>query len=158
MPPAGTGLRISPIDLSLLIHQHGPLRPAACMICKGDMVVTEVRVGVVTYVCRAAFRAWVAAGAPSDLRGHDPHYRRSHMPVTYHGDQRIVDALVELRELRTAAGEDMTVEVDTLTYPAGHGRNRCWKRLRHLGDDRWREDFDMNYTHDPSHADLTPTG
>lgn len=143
--------RISPVDLSMLIGRHTPVRPDPCRVCGADMTIGSMGGGDATvYRCSVASANYFN---PTNRAETEDHYRRSEQRITYHGDHAIVAALLELRALREAAGEDMAVPVGAYAFPNGHGKGRCYYRLRHLGGDRWELAHDFDYTHDPAHAE-----
>lgn len=146
---------ISPVDLSMLIGRHSPVEPDPCRVCGStDMTIGSMGGGNATvYRCGAAV-ASLYTGSRDERKAADEHYRRSAQRIAYHGDMEIVVALHELRALREAAGEGMAVPVGTHAFPNGHGKGRCYYRLRHEGGDRWVPGHDFDYTHDPSHASL----
>jgi hypothetical protein len=141
-----TGTRMEPAALSYLISLHAAVDPSPCRECGTEMTISEVKNGVVTYHCGAV--------SPLGDKAAQVHWRRSEQVIAYHGDQRIVRALHELRDLRAAAGEDMAVPDGELFFPHGHGKNHCYRYFQHLGKDVWAERIDIGYLHDPSHADL----
>lgn len=149
MPPTITP--ISAVDLSMLIGKHAPVRPDPCGVCGADVTIGSMGGGNATvYRCSVASENYFTA---EDRKANEEHYRRSEQRITYHGDQAIVAALLELRALRDATGEDMSVPVGAYAFPYGHSKGRCYYRLRHEGGDRWEPDHDFDYTHDPTHAD-----
>ncbi len=138
---------IDPTELSYLIFLHSPRGAGPCSECGAPVEVSQMEHGVVTYNC----------GAVSPIGGDDAtvsHWRRSQQFIAYHGDDRIVAALIELRELRAAAGEDMTVPVGACYFRWGHGKFRCWRYVQHVGAGQWEERMDNDFVHDPSHAEL----
>jgi hypothetical protein len=149
--------QITPVDLSLLISTHLPREPAACVVCGSTMTVASCGGSRATkYVCgmAATHLTRLATAAPAVQAEVSDHYARSAQYITYHGDHTVVDVARELRALRTALGDDMTVPDGAVHYPHGHGRSRCDMYLRHLGHDRWTTESDTTYTHNPAHADL----
>lgn len=151
-----TTLRMTPVELSLLISQHAPREPGPCRVCGStDMTIASMGGGEATkYVCGvAAAELRTKAGREYDEVA-ERHYRPSEQRITYHGDPEVVAALHELRALREQFGDDMTVPVGTVAFPNGHGKHLCYRSLRHEGGDRWVKELDWEYTHDPSHADL----
>ncbi|MFF0822452.1 hypothetical protein ACFYUR_18985 [Micromonospora haikouensis] len=105
------------------------------------------------YRCSVASGLYFTAADQATTEANHEHYRKSEQRITYHGDSALIAALHELRALRQAAGEDMTVPVGAYAYPHGHGEGRCYYRLLHLGGDRWEEAYDLDFTHDPTHSD-----
>lgn len=150
--PDQTITPISAVDLSMLTGRHSPVEPDPCRVCGSDMTIGSMGGGNATvYRCSVATAHYFTA---VDREAVEDHYRRSEQRISYHGDHAIVAALHELRALREAAGEDMTVAVGAHAFPNGHGKGRCYYRLRHEGGDRWVLDHDFQYTHDPAHADV----
>lgn len=154
-PTAGI---LSPIELSVLIHQHQPVDVGDCRICGHKLTMASSGGGeAARYACGSDAASIMGKGdiwgAAADEAAE--HRRRSEVLVSYHGDDTIIMALRELRRLRELLGEDMTVAEGEVFYPYGHGKNRCWNRMRHVGDDVWLQHSDMEFTHDPSHAELS---
>lgn len=150
-----TDTRISAVELSRLLARNWPVEPEPCRVCgHPEMTVASMGSGQATvYVCELAQINVTRSGMPrADRDDAAKHYADSRQSITYHGDPEVVAVLLELRALREAAGDDMTVPVGTVAYPYGHGKNRCWYTQVHRGGDRWEEQHDRQFTHDPSHA------
>lgn len=139
----------TPAALSYLISQYAPQDPGPCRVCGGRLEISEMARGAATYRCPSIDPI---GGTPTDTE----HWRRSEQVIVDRSDPDVVAALTQLRELRAAAGEDMTVPAGTLHFPHGHGQHHCYRYAEHLGDDRWKERFDSQFTHDPSHAEHDP--
>jgi hypothetical protein len=140
-------------ELSLLISRFAEPTPGDCPVCHLPMQVTAMARGVISHACPDAVRGAFNADLPvTDRDAWYRHYNTSRTAVTYRGNATVVRALVELRQLRGAAGEDMTVPAGTVAFPHGHGKTVCWRYYVHAGGDRWDEHVDHEYTHNPDHA------
>lgn len=149
---------LSPVELSLLVGRHQPIDVGDCRVCGHKLTMGSSGGGeAAKYVCGSDEASILGKGGiwgpAADAAAE--HRRRSEVLVSYHGDDTVIMALKELRRLRELLGEDMTVPEGEVFFPYGHGENRCWNRLRHVGDDVWLQHFDMEFTHDPSHAELS---
>ncbi len=152
--PAG----VNPVELSVLIGQHTPVEVDPCRVCGHELTITSMGGGEATkYVCGSPAASvlgkdgglWGAAAEEAYA-----HRRRSEVLVAYHGDSTVVAVLHELRRLRALLGEDMTAPVGAVHFPNGHGKNQCYRFLRHLGGDRWEQVVDFDFEHDPTHKTL----
>jgi hypothetical protein len=151
-------MALSPVELSVLIGAHGPVEPDPCRVCGHDMKMAKMGGGEATeYACASAAADFIRAPVEQRDAAYK-HYGRSRQSIVYHGDERVVTALTELRRLREQSGEDMTVPVGARHFPAGHGPNLCWRFLEHRGDDRWVAVTDFDFSHDPSHQREAPAG
>lgn len=154
MTTVDIGTPIPAADLSLLIFNHQLRGPDPCRVCgHPEMKISSMGGGAATvYVCQLAATNVMRSGMPStEAAAWSDHYGQSKQRISYAGDGQVVHALLELRALRAAAGDDMTVPVGAVAYPHGHGKYRCNHYLTHTGDDQWTPGTDLDY-HDPEHA------
>lgn len=154
MTTADTGPPTTPAELSLLIFQQRPRNFGPCRVCGADTLkIIGIGGATTLYVCETALLAAAQSEVDRDTQqAWTEHYQRSKQATTYPGDAQITRALLELRALRTAAGDNMTVPAGTLVFPHGHGENRCYRYQEHTGDDQWIEHVDFTYQHNPAHA------
>lgn len=144
------GTSPSAVELSIMINRYRDVEIGPCPVCAGVRDLSEMKSGVFRYRCRAAGAGVLKPGGPADSEVYE-HYRRSELVVASHGDPDVLAALLQLRALRAAAGEDMGVPVGAEHFPYGHDNGRCWMRVVHAGDDVWTEQNDHDFTHDPKH-------
>lgn len=138
--------------LSYLIGRHRPIGPGLCRVCGAEMTIGSMGGGkATTYACGSDEASFIRASGHGQRKAASEHYAASQVSIAYHGDEDIVSALLELRELRQAAGEDMAVPIGELFYPLGHEGGACYSRAIHRGGDTWDRDSDFEFTHDPSH-------
>ena len=142
--PLATRSQISAVLLSYLIHRQTPGRPHPCRVCGSVDVRPGAVYGRVTeFVCHQARHDYTEALVrdhrhrrigtdAAEFPTHKAHHARSKQKVELsRGDDAVRHALLELRELRTAAGEDMDVPVGTIYRPPGK------PPVTHIGDDEW---------------------
>lgn len=140
---------LSPIELSVTIGRYLDVEIGPCPDCGSIRDISEMKGGVIRYRCRVAGAAVMQRGGGQNEDFE--HYRRSELVVSHHGDPAVVAALLQLRELRQAADEDMAVPAGAEFFPYGHEKGRCWHRLVHAGGDQWDQQDDMDFKHDESH-------
>lgn len=140
---ATTHLRAA-IELSYLIHLQTRARAKPCPACGS----ADVRRGLTTeafveFVCEQARQAYIdsmcrdqrggrVGTAAAEHPAASEHYRRSKQRIEHRdGDEATHRALLELRDLRAAAGSHATVPVGARYRPPGG------PVMVHLGDDEW---------------------
>ena len=154
---------IGAAELSLLMDQHRPYEVPPCRVCGAALAVGAIGGGLAAvYHCASEEASLTDAYAKSRTRGDTStipdevrkaaaHRQASELHVAYHGDRRVFEALAELRDLRAGVGEDMEVAPGAYAYPYGHANGACVARWRHLGGGRWEADYDVDFSHDPTH-------